>query len=318
MDALLFHILTSAVRQEPVVELLSWWPRMQAASAGLRTPIERAVAAGFAADRLGYAFAAGYQEALHQLVPTLGPLRAALCATEVGGVHPRAIATQLTAGAAGMRLSGQKSWVTLGTHAEALLVVASEGADSHGRNRLCVCQVPRTRQGVTLGAQPPTPFAPEIPHATLHLHEVPVEPHERLAGDGYERYLKPFRTIEDLHVHAALLGYLLGVARRAGWPAACQEELAALIITARALAAMPPEDPTLHVALAGLLSSCERLVRAVEPLWQEAEPAERTRWERDCPLLAVAGKARAQRLAAAWERLHALAPAPAAPSGSTA
>ena len=35
-----------------------------------------------------------------------------------------------------------------------------------------------------------------------------------LPGDGYDIYLKPFRTIEDIHVHAALIGYLVGVARR--------------------------------------------------------------------------------------------------------
>ena len=36
-----------------------------------------------------------------------------------------------------------------------------------------------------------------------------VEPEEVLPGDGYLRYLKPFRTVEDLYVQAALLGCLL-------------------------------------------------------------------------------------------------------------
>ena len=35
---------------------------------------------------------------------------------------------------------------------------------------------------------------------------------------GYERYLKPFRTTEDCHVLAALLGYLTRVARRYQFP----------------------------------------------------------------------------------------------------
>ena len=192
MDLLLQRILRSSPVPAPVSELRAWWPRYAAAAHGLTLPVERAVAAGFAADRLGYAFAAGYTEALHQLLPGLGDTRAALCATEAGGVHPRAIQTHLTAAGDGLRLCGDKTFVSLGTHATTLLIVASEGQDEQGRNRLALWQLPADRPGVT--------------------------PDERLPGDAYERYLKPFRTVEDLHVQAAFLGWLLQVARRASWP----------------------------------------------------------------------------------------------------
>jgi hypothetical protein len=51
------------------------------------------------------------------------------------------------------------------------------------------------------------------------------------------------------------------------------------------------------------LASSERLVAALTPRWREIDAQTQARWDRDQPLLAVASKARALRLAAAWERL---------------
>ena len=66
----------------------------------------------------------------------------ALCATEAGGAHPRAIASSLTPDpAGGQRLSGQKRFATFAHDADILLVVASMGADAAGRNRLRVARV---------------------------------------------------------------------------------------------------------------------------------------------------------------------------------
>ena len=52
-------------------------------------PIDRAVAGGFLADRVAYAFAAGYEAALRRLAPGLpkGPI-VSLCITERGGGPP--------------------------------------------------------------------------------------------------------------------------------------------------------------------------------------------------------------------------------------
>ncbi len=59
-------------------------------------PMDRAVAGGFLADRIGYAFAAGYEAALRRLAPDLpeGPI-VSLCITEKEGAHPRAIKARL-------------------------------------------------------------------------------------------------------------------------------------------------------------------------------------------------------------------------------
>src|SRR5882762_6575046 len=74
-----------------------WWPRWRRIAATHRAPFERAVAGGADADRVGWAFASGYQAALRALEPSLpDDAIAALCVTEAEGNFPRAIRTTLT------------------------------------------------------------------------------------------------------------------------------------------------------------------------------------------------------------------------------
>jgi acyl-CoA dehydrogenase len=259
------------------------------------TPIDDAVAWGFRADRMAFAFAAGYHAALRHLVPSLPrDHRAALSATEQGGAHPRAIATRLSDG----RLSGDKRWTTLGDVARTFLVVASTGLDAAGKNRLVIVRVDRDRTGLSVMPMAETPFAPEVRHVELALRDVLVSREDVLPGDGYEDFLKPFRTIEDLFVHGALLGYVLGIARRHGFEHAFAEEVIAAIVTTRALAAVDPRALETHLALAGVLRGVERLVTAEDDRLAAVDP----RWSRDRALLTVASRARELRREAAWRR----------------
>ena len=50
-----------------------------------------------------------------------------------------------------------------------------------------------------------------------------------------------------------------------------------------------------------MLAAVSPLLARLEPHWQKADAETRARWERDRPLLSVAGKARQARLAAARE-----------------
>jgi alkylation response protein AidB-like acyl-CoA dehydrogenase len=282
----------------------TWW----ASVAMLRqasAPAEAAALCGWAADRLGFAFAGGYHAALRRLLPELDAIAAtALCATEEGGAHPRAIRAALARAPDGAwTLSGHKRWVTLGGAASSLLVLGVAGEDACGRKDLRLARLDAAAPGVRVVPLPPTAFVPEIPHAEVHFDAARVE--ALLPGDGWERWVKPFRSVEDLHVYAAQLGYLLGVAQRARWPEATREALLAALAATHALSAEDPAAPALHVALAGLLDGSRRWLEELEPLWQAAEPAERARWERDRPLLAVAGRARAARRERAWQRLGA-------------
>lgn len=279
----------------------AWWNGHNAATHGFATSIAGAFAGGFAADRLGYAFASGYTEALGALVPSLRGVKAALCATEKGSAHPRSIETRLEAIEDRYRLQGSKSFVTLGEAAEELLVVASAGLDDHDRNRLKVVRIPRDRDGVRLEALPPTPFVPEIPHAKLVLEGARVNADEVLEGDGYETYLKPFRTVEDIHVHAALVGWLIKVGRRFGWPRERIEDLSEVASALFPLALVDPLDAAVHVTLGGILRRTRTIVDALD--WSIVDDDTRTRFERDKPLLNVASKARDTRLETAWARL---------------
>src|SRR4051812_21347153 len=123
MQAILRRLLTDDPVPATTATIDAWWSRhRQVVIDG--PPIESAILGGFCADRVGFAFAAGYHAALRALVPSLPRDHlVGLCATEAGGVHPRAIETRLEGG----RLRGTKSFATLAPSADELLIVASTG-----------------------------------------------------------------------------------------------------------------------------------------------------------------------------------------------
>ncbi len=308
---LLDLLLASDPAVPEIASMAAWWERHQAVVAGGGAAIDQAILGGFAADRAGYAFASGYQAALRRLEPALPTARlASLCVTERGGGHPRAIESELTPIPSGpgegeaYLLRGSKRWATISDVAGVLLVAARLGPpDDRGRPRIRVARVNTNLPGVTITPMPEAPFTPEILHGELRFDDVRVEAAALLPGDGYERYIKPFRTIEDLHVHGALLGYLLGEARRGAFPRALVERLAALLITLRALAAGDPSDAGVHVAVAGALHTGAQLVTDLEAAWAPTASPSYARWQRDRPLLSFAESTRRKRLERAWSRL---------------
>jgi alkylation response protein AidB-like acyl-CoA dehydrogenase len=229
---------------------------------------------------VGTAFLAGYRAAVEHLT---GVTSGSLAATEDGPVHPRTVATRLQDG----RVTGRKRFVTGVPGAERLVVLALAGEDGDRRDLRAVV-VPTDRVEVRpLG---PFPFVPEVPHAEVVLDGVPVE--SVIPGDGWADVVKPFRTVEDLHVLAAVLAYAASRAELG------RDDLCAVLASLAALAALwraDPRDPTTHLALAGVFAH-----GAVDRVrWPPGEEGER--WTRDRPLLQVAQKARDARLAAAWD-----------------
>jgi hypothetical protein len=124
-----------------------------------------------------------------------------------------------------------------------------------------------------------------------------------LPGDGYDDYLKPFRTVEDLHVYAALVGYLIGVVRRHAFARELGETLTAIAVAARALASADVKAATTHVALAGLLGLAGQTIAEIERAWAAVPDDEYARWQRDRAILQVAGAARSARRDKAWAAL---------------
>jgi len=289
----------------------AWWPRQVALCARHPSPIENAIAGGFAADRLAWAFCAGYQAALRALVPQLPEATlAALCVTETAGNHPRAIQTTLLPHPelpGQFVLDGHKRWTTLGPDSTLLLVAARvDGASSGARIPLKLALVHQGAPGVSLRAMSEIRFIPEVAHAEVRFERVLVAEQDLLEGDGYARYVKPFRTIEDLHVHAAMLAYLLREARRLAWPRAWIERAFAALHALACIARLEVSSPATHVALAGALAFGAALVQEADTCWEAAatDPAAE-RWRRDRGLLSVAASARAKRIERAWERIGA-------------
>jgi alkylation response protein AidB-like acyl-CoA dehydrogenase len=260
------------------------------------SPFAAAVRVAARADRLGYAFAVGYPAALEHLLPAVA-LPGALCATESGGNHPKAIETRLEPHAEGFRLDGAKTFVTFGTLAKTLIIVARAGQKPDGRPDLAVVQIPADRQGVVVQELPATSFVPEIPHASVSLEGVLLGADERLPGDGYVEYLKPFRTVEDIHVVGASIAYLGGLARRAESAPGLVADLAAGLAALDRLRVEPPLDPRVHVALQGVYAriTAAEETGELEALFRAAPDDEAARWARDRVLLRVASKARETR-----------------------
>jgi len=282
------------------------WAAYSAERGEGRSPFSAAVRVAARCDRLGHAFAVGYPAALEHLVPGV-ELPCALCVTEAAGNSPRAIATTLRPAARGYQLDGTKTFVTFGTLAKALIIVARTGDKPDGRPDLVMVRIPADRGGVELDELPPTPFVPEVVHARVRLEAVEVRQDERLPGDGYLRYVKPFRTIEDIHVVGATLGYVLGWARRAGVERSLFAELGSDLVALDGLLAFEPLDPRAQVALHGVYQHVATLLAgdAFARLLSATDHVERERWERDRTLLHVASKAREARFDAATKALGA-------------
>jgi alkylation response protein AidB-like acyl-CoA dehydrogenase len=309
MHTALDACLRAPTQVPPRASVGEWWPRWRAGAAQAASSAEQALLGGFDADRVGWAFASGYQAALRALLPELpADAVAAFCVTEESGNRPRDIHTRISPLADGsVAISGAKRWTTLGPDSSLLLIVgALPPAEEVARAQLKVARVPVGTPGLQLLPMPETRFVPEVPHARLQLDAVRVDAGALLPGDGYERYVKPFRTLEDAHVTLAVLAYLLREARQRGWPAGLAERLCATITVLCDVAGAAADAPVTHVVLAGALAQAHGLYAEAGMLWATAgdDPAAQ-RWQRDAALFGVAGSARDLRAARAWQRLRA-------------
>jgi acyl-CoA dehydrogenase len=283
----LLEVVLSAVPRDAS----SWWASTRVVRAAWPVSIDRAIALGAHSDRLGHAFFGGYTAAVTALDPTLGPDDiGALCATESGGGHPRAIQTALSDG----RLSGQKHFVSGGSLATKLLVVAKVG-ERDNRPELKLARVSSRASGVVIEDGATLDFVPEVPHGAVTFTDAPVE--AVLEGDGYVRYLKPFRTVEDLHVFGAIAACLVSNGRGV-LAKQTVEQLLAVLSSIAMQGREDPRDVSVHLALAGVLAQARALIDAID--FSVFEPSFRERFERDRPLLKVAERVRVARLEKAW------------------
>ena len=147
--------------------------------------------------------------------------------------------------------------------------------------------------GVQIETLPALPLMPDVSHGRLHLQGAQCE---RLAGDGWDDYVKPFRTLEDTHVLAALTAWLFGVGQESAWPQALQLRLLGLLAGCAEVARQCPSAAGSHVMLAGLFAQFDSLRPDLDNAFAAGDAQWAQLWQRDKGLLTIAGSARSKRL----------------------
>jgi len=307
---LLYWLLdqSSSIDTSPQLSVLDWKRHSDQASQSWNESGERAIIGGFLADRLAYAFAAGYHSAIQCLTPEI-PLDsiAAFCVSEKGGGHPRAIKTQLVreaskGGGEAWSMKGTKTFVTCANEADLLLIAASTGVDEKGRNRLRMVQISRDTDGLDIKPREKLSFIPEISHGIVELNDVMIEDSQLMPGDAYAEYIKPFGTIEDIHILAAFMGHLLRTAFLNDWPQDIKGEILAILVSAQSLTKADAKAPDTHIALAGLQRLMRNQMIRIEPHWEKTSEETRNAWERDRSVFGMGQKAKDIRVQSAWAK----------------
>jgi hypothetical protein len=258
---------------------------------GSVSPFELAVAGGRLMATPGLAFLVGYQAALRMLWPSAPLSLGALCATEQRSLRPADMQTRLN----GLRLSGRKDFVTAGDAADWLLIAAR--SEQPGDDpRLSLAVVYPDEPGVRVEKLPPIPLMPDISHGRLFLDNALCE---LLAGDGWDAYVKPFRTLEDIYVLSAMTAWLYGVGQDCDWPQALQLRLLALLAGCAEVSRQPPASPAGHVLLGGLFAQFEALKAELDQALADGPSEWAAMWQRDCAVMELAAGARGKRLAKA-------------------
>lgn len=247
--------------------------------------IARTARFGASADRLGLGFAIAYYEATRTRLG--GRAFSSLAVTERGGALPRTIQTAAAKDEQGYKLSGAKSFVTLGGHSESILILAKEGALPGGRVALGLFRVPAAHPALERSALPETPFTPELTHASIRFSDLTLDESARLEGDGYRDWVRTFVVAEERHILAAILGYRIGLDRIYSLQPNRAAEDALLT-----LLELDPEEETID-SLNFLVGVAEQLI-SEPPLPIAREEA--ARYQRDLRILQLGAPRRAKRL----------------------
>ncbi len=268
-------------------------------------PVDRAISEGFLSDRLAYAFSAGLQAAFYCLLPELEKDAIfSFCVSEKHGSHPSKIKTSLKKIPSSEMwcINGQKQFVSCALYADQLLVAASKGAGGKKGNILKIILVKSNIKGLKIESMGNIPFIPEISHGLITFDNVIVDLSQILPEDGYEDYIKPFRTIEDICIYAGLLGYLFKAACKFYWSQKIKEQILFLLTGIRSLSFSDFKDPVVHITLGGFECQLNSLINELSQYWNK-EDKEHIRWHRDHIILNIAGNIKSKRLAAAWQNI---------------
>ena len=258
---------------------------------GTVTPFELATVGGRLMATPGLAFLVGYQAALRMLWPSAPQSLGAMCATEQRSLRVADMQTRLN----DLRVSGRKDFVTAGDAADWLLV-AARSEESGETARLSLAVVYPGEPGVRVEKLPAIPLMPDISHGRLFLNNALCE---LLAGDGWDAYVKPFRTLEDIYVLSAMTAWLYGVGHDSDWSQALQLRLLALLAGCAEVSRQAPNNPVGHILLGGLFAQFDGLKAEVNQALAEGPSHWAAMWQRDQAVMDLAAGARGKRLAKA-------------------
>lgn len=258
---------------------------------------ELAILGGRLAATPGLAFLAGYQAALRMLVPSAPHGIGALCVTEQRSSQPAAIHTRLLDG----QITGHKDFVMGGSAAQWLIVLART-EDAEQTPRLAAVLVATDNAHITLQSLPALTIVPDIAHSSVQFSQAQCQ---ILSGDGWDDYSKPFRTLEDGHVLAALCAWLYGQSLLDQWPQALQLQLIAVLAGLKETLAQPNKDAASHLLLAGNLAQFASLQAQIShALSTHSSQTTAQTWQRDKAILEIASSARLRRLEVARNALE--------------
>jgi hypothetical protein len=267
-------------------------------------PVDRAISEGFFSDRVAYAFYAGFQAAFYYLLPESKKNTVfGFCVSEQHGSHPSKIKANLKKIPDSEKwcINGYKKFVSCALYADQLLVAASKGTNDKNKNILKIILLKSDVKGLKIEPMNNIPFIPEISHGIITFDNVIVDESQILPEDGYKNYIKPFRTIEDICIYAALLGYLFKAACKFYWPKKIKEHVLFLLTGIRSLSKSDFKDPAAHIVLGGFEYQLNSLFKELFSYWNK-EDKEHLRWHRDHSIFNIAQNTKAKRLAAAWTK----------------
>lgn len=257
---------------------------------------ELAILGGRLAATPGLAFLAGYQAALRALVPTAPHGLGALCLTEQRLSKPADLQTRVLDG----HLNGEKDFVIGGSAAQWLIVLARSETLAQAP-LLSAVLVSTQNSNVILQPRPTLPIVPDIPHSSVQFKNAQCQ---ILTGDGWNDYSKPFRTLEDGHVLAALCAWLYGQSLLDQWPQALQLQLIAVLAGLKETLQQPYQAAATHLLLGALLVQFDSLQTQINAaLNSYSSQAIAQAWQRDHAILKIAHSARMRRLETALNTL---------------
>ena len=275
-------------------------------------PFASAVDTGARAGQLAFAFAGGYQAAIRRLLPDLAPHAfVALLLSEGKRQRPDELLTTLRpAGNGAFLLEGEKSYVMGGAAADELLVVARRGVAADGRVESAMVRLPAHAAGVAHEARQDALILPALPHGRARFSRVEVREGMILPRDGWTQYARPFRTLEDIHVSAAIAAHLAVHAIRRGFPSMLQAALAACILRLQDCARADAADPAAHLLLAAAERELQQAAVQATELMKPDDDAFARDWRANAAIVGLAIPARQQRLEKAIAALRQRAGAP--------